>query len=79
MSEIVLRIRPTLDNPPPPNRAKCPLRQAVEAIPIGHNAFIQEEDSLRVQRMVERIRRLNPSARFCVRKQKGGVHVWRKS
>ena len=77
-SEIILRIVPGVDNIPAPCRGKCLLRIALESIPVGHHAFIKDEDSVRIQKMVTRIRRKNRNIRFTVRKEKGGARVWRK-
>jgi hypothetical protein len=77
--EILLRITLDAPAPPPPARVKSILRRAMEAIPIGASAFLAGQDADQIQRLAERIRRTQPTARFTVRKQPGGAMVWRKS
>lgn len=64
----------------PPPRYKPPkseLRLAIEAIRPGYSALFLRHKSAEVSRVVDRVRRDQPDARFTVRRLSGGVRVWR--
>lgn len=63
--------------PPPYARPKSDLRIAIEAIRVGYSALFLQNTNEEVSRVVDRVRRKQPGAKFTVRKLAGGVRVWR--
>lgn len=68
----------TPSEPPPPYAPpKSELRLAIESIRPGYSALFLRHTNEEVSRVVDRVRRKQPDARFTVRKLSGGVRVWR--
>ncbi len=63
--------------PPPYTPPKSELRLAIERIRPGYSALFLKHTNEQVSRVVDRVRRDQPGARFTVRRLVGGVRVWR--
>lgn len=63
--------------PPPYAQPKSELRLAIENIKVGYSALFLLHTNEEVSRVVDRVRRKHPDARYTVRKLAGGVRVWR--
>lgn len=63
--------------PPPYAPPKSELRLAIESIRPGYSALFMQHTNGQVSRVVDRVKRDQPDARFTVRKLSCGVRVWR--
>jgi hypothetical protein len=63
---------------PPHGRTKTNLRVMLEEMPPGHTRFFAM-DTFTLQKVIDRIRRAHPTARYNVRKQEDGANVYRRT